>query len=317
MPKQHRGGKWAQHERKGWLRLKNKFLLTCTLCLICLALIGACKPQTPSPPISTPEPAIDYGELTEAELASLINMNIIEIETTAKAASAAITSAISDSVMTGEEVSETLAHARALQSALDFTDELVDIYTDQYSEISPKTRSLLIAIDEALSETATHSNEVVALLDQEGGIASARMDQLRMAALLLATQSTSIQTQSRNWLANVQTQIEVREKFYASTQSQPGQVAYNRIEAFIQAHDFLDAFTTALSDEKISPDELASISQLAANAKASLYNTGDPQLMIIAKQINELTHNASRGEWVQASRSLSDLEFLLPARPRK
>ena len=151
---------------------------------------------------------------------------------------------------------------------------------------------------------------------QSSGAKSTGVDQLAAALPLLETQATKIQTQSGIWLLTVQTEIVEREKSVANTPPEAGQVAYNRVDAFIQAHDFLDAFTTALDDEKISPAELAHLSQLAATAKSSLYNTGDPELMNIAQQINTLTHQAARGEWSQASSGLSELKFSLPARPR-
>lgn len=110
--------------------------------------------------------------------------------------------------------------------------------------------------------------------------------------------------------------IAQREAYYANIPPQPGVVAYNRVEAFIQAHDFMDALQTALDDNSFSPNELEQIAQLAANAEASLYNTGDWQVMDFARQIDVLSKLAFRGEWEQAQVGLGKLKRSLPARPQ-
>lgn len=110
--------------------------------------------------------------------------------------------------------------------------------------------------------------------------------------------------------------ISKREVYYINIQPQPGIVAYNRVEAFIQAHDFLDTLQAALSDNQFSEDELEQIAQLAANAEASLYNTGDWQLFEFARKIDALSKHAFRGELSHTQAGLSDLKRSLPRRPR-
>lgn len=300
--------------------MKNKKILASVFFLIFPVIMGACRFQPVTPPTSestlqpnpTPsptslnlEPANNYRELTEEELASLIHTNIIEIETTANAA----TEFLSDDILTDTETSETMTAMYALQTAIETTGELIDIYADQYKELAPETIDLLIAIDQGLQEIAVNSNELITDL---------KKNKYTTIAIItsIADQSSRIQMQSNAWQLNVEIQIEEREKRYANTAAQPGQVAYNRVEAFTQAHDFLDATTIALNDKKISPAELSMISQLAANAKASLYNTGDPELIGFAQQINELSHTAYRGEWTQTSNGIAELKRLLPAQPK-
>lgn len=309
--------------------MKNKIFLVSIIPLIFLTIMGACKPAPPvetnpanqqtattSPTITSPEPVVDYKKLTEEELASLIHETIAEVESAANASSIALQEVGSGNVLTDEEAAETMANLLALQSAIVFTQELIGVYANLYIELAHETINSLIVIDEDLDKIATNANEVVLFLEQGQDFTSTEMDQLNAANIAIETQSTKINMQSTVWLSNVQTQIEDRERLYANTPPQLSKVAYNRIDAFTQAHDFLDAFTTALNDEKFSPAELAEISQLAATAKASLYNTGDPQLITFARQINDLTHNASRGEWAIASSRLYELKFSLPAKPR-
>jgi hypothetical protein len=110
--------------------------------------------------------------------------------------------------------------------------------------------------------------------------------------------------------------ISERELYFINIQPQPGVVAYNRVEAFIQAHVFLDAVETAISDNQFSDDELVQIAQMAANAEASLYNTGDWQIFKHARQIDELSKYAFQGEISQAEIGLGELKRSLPARPQ-
>jgi hypothetical protein len=276
--------------------MKNKFLLISIVSLIFSAMMGACQLQaeippetdlatqtavTLSPPSASPEAAIGYGELSQEDMAVLIHETAVDLETA--------------------------VNLHDLQTAIQATHELIDAYVSRYSEIAPETTGTLRAIAADLDELGAQANEHAA---------SPETDQLLTALPSLAAQAIQIQTQTGNWLLTVQTEIAEREKLIANTNPQAGKVAYNRVAAFIQAHDFLDAFTTALDDEKLSPTELAHIALLAANAKPSLYNTGDPALMDIAQQINALTHQAARGEWAQAKDGLSELKFSLPARPR-
>ena len=309
--------------------MKNKIPLATLFPLLFLACMAACKPAAPietipvsqntttiTPATSSPEPAIDYKALTEEELASLIDNTTANIETAGKASVTAVTQAISDNTLTDEESTEILTIMHTLQSEIDTTHELVNIYTNLYEEIAEKTTASLLGIDDNLATITATANEITTLLEQDRNLTPTEIDQINAALTAIETQSTENHAQSTTWLSNVQTGIEAREKLYANTPPQLNKVAYNRIDAFTQAHDFLDAITIALSDEKFSYTELAEISQLAATAEASLYNTGDPQLITIAQQINDLTHNASRGEWAIASSRLSELKFSLPARPR-
>lgn len=120
---------------------------------------------------------------------------------------------------------------------------------------------------------------------------------------------------ARLWLEQVLTEIEARETLYMNVSSQPGEVASNRVEAFIQAHDFADAFQSADEDGRFTHQELADLAQLAANAEASLANTGDPPLIEFSRQIDQILRHAARGEWPQAREALAELKRNLPRRP--
>ncbi len=120
---------------------------------------------------------------------------------------------------------------------------------------------------------------------------------------------------ARLWLEQVLAEIEARETQYMNASSQPGEIASNRVEAFIQAHDFADAFLSADEDRRFTHQELADLAQLAANAEASLANTGDPPLIEFSRQIDQILRHTARGEWPQARQALTELKRDLPRRP--
>lgn len=277
--------------------MRVQFILAGVLSVLCTAVLVACG----SPTGAEPDPSIDYGELTQEGLAARIHQATMELEAAVNAVS---TNGLTDG--------GTAARLSEVQAAIDATDEVIGAYANRYAELAPESMELLAVIEDDLQETAVTTHAFIALLAHNQGSAAQR----NSAVAALAAQAASIQTQSGRWLLTVQTDIATREKFYANTPPQAGQVHYNRVDAFIQAHDFVDAYTHALNDKKLSLAELAAISQLAATARASLYNTGDPQLMAYAQQIDALARSAARGEWAQAQRGLSDLQMALPARPQ-
>jgi hypothetical protein len=70
-------------------------------------------------------------------------------------------------------------------------------------------------------------------------------------------------------------------------------------------------------DQKISPQELAAIAQLGANAAAGLQNNGGPKLQGLSANINDITGQLARGQVPQAAAGLGALEGALGKRPGK
>jgi hypothetical protein len=270
---------------------------------------------TAMPPTPTPGPSVDYYALTEEELAALIDQAVADAMTATQASNTATTQAASDGTITSDEVYDTIAYVYAAEAAIEYADELIYDYYELYADIAYETIALLQAIESDLSAMNASLQEVSAILEQGAEAASAAIDQLNAAAAQIQTRANEAQTQVQDFQQKLQTELSDREKKY--TGYTPQQVEDSRIGAFIQAHDFVDAYKNALSDGKFSPDELANIGQLSINAKASLYNTGDPQLIDFANRIDGLTRSAARGEWPQARSGISDFEVSLPARPQR
>ena len=184
-----------------------------------------------------------------------------------------------------------------LQPNVTLAIELITMYKSLYDEVSPETIDSLSAYESELQQLETQFTD-------------------NSSANLVIAPPLEMQQQAEDWFSSVQTHIEAREKLYVNLPPQPGVVAYNRVEAFTQAHDFLDAMIAAFDDDKLSPNELGKIGQLAANAEATFYNTGDHQIFKFAEQIDALSRHAFRGEWPLAREGMVALTFSLPARPR-
>lgn len=93
---------------------------------------------------------------------------------------------------------------------------------------------------------------------------------------------------------------------------QPALVANNRVDAFTLGHAFVAVYQDALADEAFSSGELLTLCQLAANAEASLYNTGDHQIFEYAQQIDQLLRFAVFGDVAAAQSEIVRFARRLP-----
>lgn len=96
---------------------------------------------------------------------------------------------------------------------------------------------------------------------------------------------------------------------------QAGKVALSRVEALIQTHDFAEAYTLALEDNYIPREELTVLIQLAANARASLYSTGQSDMIQFANRAGWLTDLAVHGDWEAAKEGIRLFRRSLPRKP--
>jgi hypothetical protein len=260
---------------------------------------------------STPEHAVDYTTLSEIELASAIAEAVTKVVDATQNATTAITQFAADGDITPNENSEILALMQTSLTAVAHTDELILAYDELYSEISVESINSLASLTEELSAIPTFIKEISGIKVQNVDDIIEINDQFSHVLT-----SAGLTEKAWAWQQQVLSHIDEREKSYMRIQPQLGHVEHNRVGAFAQAHEFLDAYQDAFKDGKLSPIELGNISQIAANAEASFYNTGDPQLFDFAKRIDILTSWIVRSEWPQVHSGVIELQSLLPARPR-
>jgi len=267
------------------------------------------------PPTPTPGPTVDYYELSEEELATLIDEAVEEAVVATEASSSATTQATSDGTMTSEEVYETVEYVYDAEAAIYYAEELIAAYYDLYGAYAEDALIILAAIEEDLSAMIVVLEEVNSLLVQGAEVASAAIDQLNEAATSMTTHIAESQADRDQFLEQVKTNLQDRENTFANMA--PTEIAGDLDGTLNQLHDYLDSVKAAFGDRKIDSNEMLQIAQLGANAQASVFANGGPQLQGLSGTIDGLTRQLSRGEWPQAGRSLGGFEASIPSRPTR
>lgn len=265
------------------------------------------------PPTPTAQPEVDVYELSEEELAALIDEAVAEAVAATEASSESTTQATSDGAMTEEEVYETAAYVYDAEAAIYYAEELLAAYYELYGAYAEDVLYLLTAMEEDLDELVYVLEEVEDILLQGAEVATAAIDQLNEAATNITSHVVESQQDREQFLEQIKTKIGDRENEFANLS--PTEIAGDLDGTLNQLHDYLDTVKASLGDRKIDRNEMTQIAQLGANAQASILANGGPKLQNIGGSIDGLTRQLSRGEWSQASRDLGGFEASLPSRP--
>ncbi len=265
------------------------------------------------PPTPTPGPTVDYYELSEEELAILIDEAVAEAVVATEASSTATTQAASDGAMTSEEVYETAEYVYDAEAAIYYADELIAAYYDLYGAYAEDMLYLLTLLEEDLDSLIYLLEETEEILLQGAEAATAAIEQLSEAATSITTHIAESQADRDQFLEQFKSNLQDRENTFANMA--PNEIAGDRSSTLNQLHDYLDAVKTSFGDRKIDKNEMFQIAQLGANAQASILANGGPQLQNFGGSIDGLTRQISRGEWPQAGRDLGGFEASIPSRP--
>lgn len=267
-------------------------------------------PSTP-----TPQPAVDPYTLTEEELAALIDASCEDAVAASTEASSANTQATSDGTYTEDEIYSTIYYVYDAEAAIAYTEDLISMYYDLYGEYASETLDLLYAVEDDLNELSTTMTEVDAILSQGAETASAAIEQLNTTLEAVQTKAGEMQTKAQEFKNKLPEVLDNRENNFANLV--PTEVANDRDGAILQVYTYLDSVKTAFEDRKISSAEMGQIAQLAANAKASINQSGGPRLQGFSGNIDAITRNLSRGDWPSAQRDIGGFEASLPTRPAR
>ncbi len=257
------------------------------------------------PPTPTAQPAPDAYELSEEELAALIDEAVEEAVLASEASSQATTQSTSDGTLSEDEFYE--------MAEYDYADDLIAAYYDLYGAYADDIVYLLTLMEEDLDELIYILEETEALLSTGLDAAMAGMEQLNEAALNLSVHIADSQADREQFLSQVQTKLQEREDKFANIS--PTEIASGLPDTITQLHDYVEAIKTSFADRKIDLNEMTQIAQLGANAQASIRANGSSQLEHFGGQIDGLTRQISRGEWSAANRNLGGFEASLPERP--
>ncbi len=267
------------------------------------------------PPTPTAQPEPDAYEMSEEELAALIDEAVNEAVLATEASSTATTQATADGTMTEDELYEATAYVYDAEAAIYYAEELLALYDELYGAYADDMLDLFTAMEEDLDEMVSVLTDVEDLLALGAEAATAAIDQLNEAADNLATHAASAQSDRAELINQIKANLDARENSFANLA--PTEIAGDLNGTLNQLHDYLDTVKLAFGDRKIDPTELQQIAQLGANAQASILANGGAQLQNIVPSIDGLTRQLSRGDWSGASRSLGDFEASLPSRPSR
>lgn len=268
----------------------------------------------------TPTPSVEYVTLTEEELAALIDQAVADAAAATAASSTATTQATADDTVTQEEVTTIEVQVTGAEEAIAYAEELLNAYYGLYGDLATETLYLLQEIEEDLALMAESTAALAAALVDvnntlaEGvALADETINELEAAAQAAGAKAAEVQAQKEAWKGQLQQEWEHRAS--QALNVQPNAIADDRAAALQSAFDYLDNVQAALTDEKISPDELAQIAQLGANAAAGLNAHGGPQLQQFSGSINQITEQLARGQVTHAREGLGTLQSGLGSRP--
>ncbi len=265
------------------------------------------------PPTPTPGPQVDYYSMSEEELSALIDQAVNEALAASSQSTTSTTQATSDGTVTSDEVYATVAYVYDAQAEIEYAEQLMTSYLDLYGDYASEALETMQAMESDLNSISQSLDEIAGIMEQGAEAATAALDQLNQAATQLQTKAGEAQSKAQGWSDQVKSSLQDRQNQALSLA--PTDIAATRDDAIKQVYAYLDTVKQAMGDRKISSGELTQISQLGANAKASLQARGGPALQNLGGGIDGLTTQLARGEWPQARGGLDSFEHSLPSRP--
>lgn len=265
---------------------------------------------TPLPPTATP---VNVIQLTEAQLAALIDQAVAEAYAAANAAYATTTSSTQDGQVTAAETQTMSYSVQVSAQQVDEALALIEQYYALYSEMSAQTLATLQAIESDLNAIAENTASMAQALEEinqslQQGVAMAQdtLVQLNAAAQNAQTRAQAAQAQAQAWSQNVKNEINTRAQRAANTQ--PNAVANNPQEAAGQLMTYVETARALLEKGTLSTQDIQHLAQQGANAKAALQKFGGANSQDLVAAIDRTTQHIARGELPQAQASFSSLE---------
>jgi hypothetical protein len=288
---------------------------------------------SPVPPVTpTAEPAVDYVNLTEEELAALIDEAVAEAVAATEQTATAVNGTTSDDTVTTEEVTYVYEYYYYADYYVQYAEELMAEYYSLYSDLATDMITELNAVEaevaqlnDTLTSIDSSLQEINTSLQQGLAIAEESIAQLESAAQQAQTNAQELQTQAQDMISVLQAEQQTRVD--QLSQIQANNIPSDKMAALQSAFEFVDFANTAMGDNKLSRDELTSLTQLGKNAQAGLQQFGgagggglgagraDVDLTQFSGNFDEITTQFARGQMPQARGSLNQFEGSLGARP--
>ena len=284
------------------------------------------------PATPTPGPTVDYVNLSEEELAALIDQAVAEAVAATEQTTTAVTSTTSDSAMTTEEVAYVYDYYYYADYYVQTAEDLMAEYYSLYSDLATQmivemntVESELAQMNDTLTQISTSLDGINSTLSQGLTLAQESIDQLNAAAQQAQTNAQELQTQAQDMISVLQADQQGRVD--QLSQIQPDNIPTDKIAALQSAFEFVDFANTAMGDNKLSRDELTNMAQLGKNAQSGFQQFGgtggpglgagraDVDLTQFSGKFDEITTQFARGQMPQARGNVGQFENSLGARP--
>jgi hypothetical protein len=290
---------------------------------------------SPVPPVTpTAGVTVEYVNLTEEELAALIDQAVAEAVAATEQATTAVTTTTTDNAVTTEEVIYVYDYYYYADYYVEYAEELMAEYYDLYGDLATNMIVELNAIEtevaqlnDTLTSIDSSLQEINSSLQQGLAVAEESIAQLEAAAQQAQTKAQQLQTQAQDMISVLQAEQQGRVDQLA--QIQANNIPTDKITALKSAFEFVDFANTAMSDNKLSRDELTNMTQLGRNAQAGFQQFGgtggggglgagraDVDLTQFTGKFDEITTQFARGQMPQARGNVSQFEGSLGQRPR-
>jgi hypothetical protein len=286
-----------------------------------------------SPATPTPGVTVEYVNLTEEELAALIDQAVAEAVDATEQATTAVTTTTSDDAVTTEEVAYVYEYYYYADYYVEYAEELMAEYYDLYGDLATDMITELNAIEtevtqlnDTLTSIDSSLQQINTSLQQGLAVAEESIAQLESAAQQAQTKAQDLQTQAQDMISVLQ--AEQQGRVDQLSQIQPNNIPTDKIAALQSAFEFVDFANIAMSDNKLSLDELTSLTQLGKNAQAGFQQFGgaggglgagraDIDLTQFSGKFDEITTQLARGQMPQARGNVGQFESSLGSRPRR
>jgi hypothetical protein len=284
---------------------------------------------TAMPATPTPGPTVEYVNLTEEELIALIDEAVAEAVTATEQATTAVTYTTTDDAVTSEEVVYVYDYYYYADYYVEYAEDLMAEYYTLYSDLATDMivelnaiESELTQLNDTLTSIDSSLQEISSTLEQGLAVAEESIAQLESAAQQAQVNAQELQTQAQDMISVLQ--AEQQGRVDQLSQIQPNNIPTDKITALQSAFDFVDFANTAMSDNKLSRDELTNLAQLGKNAQSGFANFGGadrpgggPDLTQFSGKFDEITTQFARGQMPQARGNIGQFESSLGSRPSR
>ena len=280
---------------------------------------------TAMPATPTPGPTVEYVTLTEEELAALIDQAVAEAIAATEQTTTNVYYVTEDDTVTTEEVEYIYEYYYYSDYYVEYAEDLIAEYYALYSDLAYEMIGELNAIEaelnqmnDTLSSIDQSLQDISSTLEQGLALAQDTITQLETAAQNTQTNAQELKSDAQDMMSVLQADQQGR--LNQISQIQPNNIPTDKLSAMQTAFSFVDFANSALSDNKLTRDELLNLAQLGRNAQAGFQQFGGadvigPDLTQFSGKFDEINQQFARGEISRGRENVNGFETSLGNRP--